>query len=146
MGIATISIGCDHAGFAYKQEIIDFLRAREIEVIDHGTFSTDSVDYPDFIHPVATDLETGRCELGVILCGSANGAAMTANKHQHVRAAVCWRNELAELARLHNDANILAIPARFVDAPTAILMLETFLNTAFEGGRHQRRVEKIAVA
>ena len=144
MGLKTISIGCDHAGFDYKQDIIDYLQEQEFEVIDHGTHSTDSVDYPDFIHPVAMDLEAGRSRFGVILCGSANGAAMTANKHQHVRAAVCWRNELSMLARLHNDANILAIPARFVDAATALLMLQTFLDTAFEGGRHQRRVDKIA--
>ena len=144
MSIHTISIGCDHAGFDYKDVIIDLLKEREINVINHGTNSADSVDYPDFVHPVATDVEDQTANLGIILCGSGNGAAMTANKHQQVRAALCWSEELAQLARLHNDANILSIPVRFVSEATALEMVKAFLDTDFEGGRHQRRVDKIA--
>ena len=140
----TISIGCDHAGFPYKEAIINSLLERNIKVIDHGTQSVDSVDYPDFIHPVADDIEAGRAALGVLLCGSGNGVAMTANKHQGVRAAICWEEELASLARLHNDANAIAIPVRFVSEELALKMLSTFLDNEFEGGRHSRRVGKIA--
>jgi len=140
----TISIGCDHAGFPYKEAIIHLLTQRNIEIIDHGTYSTDAVDYPDFIHPVANDIEAGRSTLGILMCGSGNGVAMTANKHQGVRAAICWEVELATLARLHNDANAIAIPVRFVSENLALEMVAAFLDHEFEGGRHARRVGKIA--
>lgn len=143
--LKTISIGCDHAGFIYKGPLVSYLGKLNYRVLDHGTFSGESVDYPDFIHPVAKDVENGLADRGIILCGSGNGAAMTANKHQGIRAALCWKKELAELARLHNDANILSIPARFVSLKMAKDMVRIFLSTPFEGGRHQRRVEKIKV-
>ena len=139
-----ISIGCDHAGVDYKNAITDMLNSQGIEVINHGTDSSDSVDYPDFIHPVAEDIEKGTVALGIIICGSGNGAAMTANKHQGIRAALCWNNELASLARQHNDANIVSIPARFVNEATALSIVDTFMKASFEGGRHARRVDKIA--
>lgn len=139
-----IAIGCDHAGWDYKDKIINLLKKRGIEIIDHGTYSSDSVDYPDFIHPTADDVESGIAQLGIVICGSGNGVAMTANKHQGIRAALCWNNELAALARQHNNANILAIPARFISQRMANAMVRTFVDTAFEGGRHQRRVDKIS--
>lgn len=138
-----ISIGNDHAGTAYKIAIIDYLESNEIGVLNHGTNGNDSVDYPDFVHPVASDVEKGRSDYGIIICGSGNGASMTANKHQGVRSALCWNNEVVTLARSHNDANILSIPARFTSLPQALEMVEIFLNIDFEGGRHSRRVEKI---
>lgn len=138
-----ISIGNDHAGTAYKTAIIDYLESKEIGVLNHGTNGNDSVDYPDFVHPVASDVEKGISDCGIIICGSGNGASMTANKHQGVRSALCWNNEVVTLARSHNDANILSIPARFTSLPQALEMVEIFLNTDFEGGRHSRRVEKI---
>jgi ribose 5-phosphate isomerase B len=141
----TISIGCDHAGYIYREAIIGMLRRSDCELIDHGTSTGDAVDYPDHIHPVARDVENGNAEMGIIICGSGNGAAITANKHQAIRAALCWKTELAGLARMHNDANILAIPARFVSLRMAKKMVNVFLNTGFEGGRHQKRVEKIPV-
>ena len=141
----VISIGCDHAAYDYRASIIRMLTKMGYEVNDHGTATADSVDYPDHIHPVANDVENGTVELGIILCGSGNGASMTANKHQSVRAALCWKKELAALAREHNDANILAIPARFVSLKMAKDMVKIFLSTDFEGGRHERRVEKIAL-
>jgi len=141
----VITIGSDHAGFVYKTKILAFLKAEGFEVLDMGTNSEESVDYPDFIHPVADNIEAGKAELGVIVCGSGNGVAMTANKHQGVRAAISWNEDLAKLARQHNNANILSIPARFVDEETALKMVKAFLNTEFEGGRHQRRVNKISV-
>ena len=140
-----IAIGNDHAGTDYKLAIITMLRDMEIEVTDHGTGSTESVDYPDFIHPVASDVETTTADFGIIICGSGNGAAMTANKHQGIRAALCWNKELTLLARQHNNANILSIPARFTAIPQVLEMVKVFLETKFEGGRHQRRVAKIAV-
>jgi len=139
-----ISIGNDHAGPNYKQAIVKYLESRGIEVINHGTDSTDSVDYPDFVHPVANDVENQTVDFGIIICGSGNGVAMTANKHQKVRAALCWTNEIAALARQHNNANIISIPARFTSIQQAVEMVYTFLNTAFEGGRHQNRVDKIS--
>ena len=139
----AIAVGCDHAGFDYKDAVIGVLKEHGYEVIDHGTNSTDSTDYPDHIHPVGTDIDNGKAELGIILCGSGNGAAMTANKHQNVRAALVWNTELAALARQHNNANVISIPARFVDENTAKAMVKTFLESEFEGGRHQRRVDKI---
>ena len=140
----VISIGSDHAGFDTKARIVEYLQANDYAVIDHGAFSDASVDYPDFIHPVAEDVESGEAVFGIILCGSGNGAAMTANKHQAVRAALCWTEELAALARQHNNANVLSIPARFVSVEMALKMTEVFLHTEFEGGRHERRVQKIA--
>ena len=139
-----IAIGSDHAGYDMKQHIVAALKEWGYDVKDHGTKSTDSVDYPDFAHPVSLDVMEGRCDLGIVLCGSANGVSMSANKHVGIRCALCWNEEIAELARQHNDANVLAIPARFVSEENAIDMVQAFLNTAFEGGRHQRRVEKIA--
>lgn len=139
-----ISIGNDHAGVAYKNEIIRLLEARNILVINHGTNGEDSVDYPDYIHPVAKDIETSVADLGVIICGSGNGAAMTANKHQKVRAALCWNKEIVALARQHNNANILSLPARFISLPQALEMTIMFIETNFEGGRHKNRIDKIA--
>ncbi|MFM7671480.1 MAG: ribose 5-phosphate isomerase B [Bacteroidota bacterium] len=139
-----ISIGSDHAGYEYKQLIADFLRSEGFVVRDNGTNSKDSVDYPDFAHPVATQVEKEEATYGILICGSANGVAITANKHAGVRAAICWTEELASLARAHNDANIICIPARFVSVETAIEMVKTFQKTAFEGGRHQSRVSKIS--
>lgn len=139
-----ISIGNDHAGTTYKFEILTYLEKEGHTVINHGTDGEGSVDYPDFVHPVARDVETGKVDVGIIICGSGNGANMTANKHQKVRSALCWTKEITELARLHNDANILSIPARFTSKQQAVEMVKTFLNTEFEGGRHQNRVAKIA--
>lgn len=139
----TIYIGCDHAGFPYKQAVIELLGGKGYAVEDQGTNAESSVDYPDFVHPVAKAVQNGTAKLGIIMCGSGNGVAITANKYKGVRAAICWQNELAELARLHNDANIISIPVRFVSKETALEMVETFLDTEFEGGRHQRRVSKI---
>lgn len=138
-----VSIGSDHAGYEYKKFIIAFLRDRGVVVIDHGTKDTDSVDYPDFIHPVGNDIDTGVVDFGIVLCGSGNGAAIAANKHHLVRCALCWNTELAQLARQHNNANVLSIPSRFVNIETALKISDVFLNTPFEGGRHQRRVDKI---
>lgn len=139
-----ISIGNDHAGTLYKNKIVLYLKAKGYKVINHGTDSEDSVDYPDFIHPVAKDVEDGKSNFGIIICGSGNGANMTANKHQGIRSALCWNNEIVELARQHNNANILSIPARFVSVQQAIKFVNIFLETPFEGGRHERRVDKIA--
>lgn len=141
-----VAIGCDHAGFEYKEEIISFLEGKGLEYKDFGTYSTDSVDYPDFAHPVALSVENNETAFGILICGSANGVAITANKHQHIRAAICWGEQLAELARKHNDANIICIPARFVREGDAEKMVDIFLHTEFEGGRHQQRKEKIACA
>ena len=138
-----IAIGNDHAGTEYKLAIVGLLKSLGHEVINHGTDSSDSVDYPDFVHPVADEIASGNAAFGVIICGSGNGAAMTANKHQEIRAALCWNKELVSLAREHNDANILSLPARFIAIPQALEMVQTFLNADFEGGRHARRVEKI---
>ena len=137
-----IAIGGDHAGFEYKSILIDFLKDHSVK--DFGTYSSDSVDYPDFAHPVASAVETGEFDLGILICGSANGVAITANKHQGIRAAICWNEELAELAKSHNNANILCIPARFVSTELAKEITSKFLNTAFEGGRHANRVSKIS--
>jgi ribose 5-phosphate isomerase B len=139
-----IAIGCDHAGFDCKEELISVLEAKGLQFKDFGTYSKDSVDYPDFAHPVAHSVEKGEAAFGILLCGSANGVAISANKHQGVRAAICWGEELAELARKHNDANVLCIPARFVRDGDAEKMLIVFMDTHFEGGRHQSRVDKIA--
>jgi len=139
-----IAIGNDHAGTDYKLAIIGYLKSKGITVTNYGTDGTDSVDYPDFAHPVAEDVEKGNVDFGIVICGSGNGANMTTNKHQLVRSALCWNKEITSLAREHNDANVLSLPARFIALPQALEMVETFLNTPFEGGRHERRVEKIS--
>lgn len=139
-----IAIGSDHAGYEYKQILTETLSS--IEVKDFGTYSSESVDYPDFAHPVANAVESGECDLGILICGAANGVAITANKHQNIRAAICWKEEIAVLARSHNNANIVCVPARFVTPEEAKAIVTTFLNTEFEGGRHANRVEKIACA
>jgi ribose 5-phosphate isomerase B len=139
-----ISIGNDHAGPEYKKAIVKMLKANGYEVTNYGTDSADSVDYPDFAHPVALDVESKKAAFGIIICGSGNGIAMSANKHQGVRAALCWMKEIAVLARQHNDANIISIPARYTSIPQAVEMVKSFLNTDFEGGRHQNRVDKIS--
>ncbi len=137
----NIAIGADHAGFEYKERIIDFLS--DLKPVDFGTYTADAVDYADFAHPLATAVENNEFDFGILICGSANGVAITANKHQKIRAAICWTNEIAELSRKHNDANIICIPARFTDIETAKNMVNVFLNTAFEGGRHATRINKI---
>ena len=139
-----IALGCDHAGFDCKEDLISFLEGEGVAFKDYGTYNKDSVDYPDFAHPVANAVEKGEASFGILLCGSANGVAITANKHKGIRAAICWGEELAKLSREHNNANILCIPARFVREGDAEKMVQLFINTPFEGGRHQRRVEKIA--
>ena len=139
-----IAISNDHAGPEYKKAIVALLQSKGYEVNNYGTDTFDSVDYPDFGHPVATDVTSGKAELGIVICGSGNGISMTANKQSKVRAALCWMKEIAVLARQHNDANIISIPARFTSIPQAVEMVEAFLNTEFEGGRHQNRVDKIS--
>ena len=139
-----IAIGCDHAGVEYKQFITQALQESGYTIINFGTDTKDSVDYPDYAHPVANAVEKGEADFGILLCGSANGVCITANKHAGIRAALCWNKEVAELARLHNDANIIGLPARFVSVELALDMALLFLETAFEGGRHQNRVAKIA--
>ncbi len=141
----TIPIGCDHAGFEMKQAIIKYLKDKNYTMIDKGCFSTDSIDYPDYAHPVAELVENNQNMKGILLCGSGNGINMTANKHQGIRSALCWTTEIAELARLHNNANILTLPARFISTELALQIVDTFFSTEFEGGRHQKRVEKIAL-
>lgn len=142
--IMKISIGNDHAGPEYKKAIVEMLQAKGHQVTNYGTDSAESVDYPDFGHPVATDVAKGKADFGIVICGSGNGISMTVNKHPKVRAALCWIKEIAVLARQHNDANIISIPARFTSIPQAVEMVEAFLNTEFEGGRHQNRVDKIS--
>jgi len=140
----TIAIGGDHAGFGYKSALVQFLEEAGYAVKDFGTDTADSVDYPDFAHPVAAAVESGDFERGILVCGSANGVAITANKHQGIRAAICWQEELALLARQHNDANVVCIPARFIDIDLAKAIVNTFMTTDFEGGRHANRVCKIS--
>ena len=139
-----IAIGNDHAGPDYKNAIVAHLQSKGHEIINHGTDTFDSVDYPDFGHPVAIDVKTKKADFGIVICGSGNGIAMSANKHQGIRAALCWTKEIAALARQHNDANIVSIPARFTSIQQAIEIVDTFLNTNFEGGRHATRVNKIS--
>ena len=142
-----IAIGSDHAGFEFKTKLVEYLRdVKGIALRDFGTYSADSVDYPDFAHPVANAVESKEYEWGILICGSANGVAITANKHASIRAAICWENEIAKLARLHNDANVLCIPARFITLDAAKEMVDTFGTTAFEGGRHSTRVNKMTVS
>ena len=139
-----IAFGCDHAGFELKQKLMTAFAGR-FETKDFGCFSDNSVDYPDFVHPLAMSVANGQYEFGILICGSGNGVCMTANKHQQIRAALCWTSELGTLARQHNDANILCLPARFIKESIASEILEAFLGTAFEGGRHKNRVKKIAL-
>ncbi len=138
-----IAIACDHAGFEYKEKLVEYLRNEGNEVKDFGTYSPESMDYPDTVHPLSVAVENGEFERGIVLCGTGNGVSMTANKHQGIRCALCWNVEIAWLARLHNDANVCAIPARFITYEEAEEVVVRFLSTEFEGGRHQRRVEKI---
>ncbi len=140
----TIAIGADHAGYDYKQRIIAYLQNMGHKVKDFGAHSADSVDYPDFAHPVARAIDGKEFAMGILICGSANGVAMTANKHASVRAAICWNEELASLARHHNNANIVCIPARFISYVLSEKIVNTFLQEQFEGGRHQRRVDKVS--
>lgn len=139
-----IAIGADHAGFEYKELLKKWLEKNGFTVKDFGAYNTDSADYPDFAHPVAEAVETKKFDLGLLVCGSANGVAITANKHQGIRAALCWNEEVAGLARQHNNANIVCIPARFVSYELAEKILDRFLHSSFEGGRHERRVSKIS--
>lgn len=139
-----IAIGSDHAGFEYKEATKKWLTEKGYTVKDLGTYSLDSVDYPDFAHPVASMVENGEAAIGILYCGSANGVAIAANKHQGIRAGLVWDNEVAKLVRQHNDANVICMPARFIALPLALQILETFITTSFEGGRHQNRVNKIS--
>jgi len=138
-----IAIGGDHAGFDLKKEIIEKLQNDGYKVKDHGPFNAESVDYPDYVHPLATSVHSGEYDFGIAICGSGNGVAMVANKHKGIRAAICWTPELARLGRAHNNANILCLPARFIDTATGLEITDTFINEPFEGGRHARRVDKI---
>ncbi len=143
MATTTIPIGSDHAGFILKEAIIKHLQSKGFELKDYGCYSEESIDYPDYAHPVSEHITSNEGSLGILICGSGNGINMTANKHQGVRSALCWNPEIALLARQHNNANIIAIPARFITIEAALLMVDVFLATSFEGGRHQLRVNKI---
>jgi ribose 5-phosphate isomerase B len=138
-----VSIGCDHAGYELKNKVSGFLKEKGFSIIDKGTYSSESVDYPDFAHQVADSVSLGETDWGILICGSANGVAITANKHQKIRAAICWKSEIASLARQHNNANVICLPARFVSVKEALEMVELFYATEFEGGRHAKRVDKI---
>ncbi|MEY4384615.1 MAG: Ribose-5-phosphate isomerase [Bacteroidota bacterium] len=140
----TFAVGGDHAGFDYKADLIEYLASKNIQSKDFGTYSADSVDYPDFAHPVAESVEKGEFTFGLLLCGSANGVAITANKHQGIRAGLAWNTEVAKLVRQHNDANVLCLPVRFIRLEDAKACIDMFLATPFEGGRHQNRVDKIS--
>ncbi len=140
-----IAIGNDHAGTEYKSVIVEYLKSEGIEVTNYGTNENSSVDYPDFVHPVAKDVDANKVNLGILICGSGNGVAMTANKYKNIRAGLCWTKEITELTRQHNDANIVCIPARFTSQAQALEIVKTFLRTEFEGGRHLNRVNKIAM-
>ena len=141
-----IAVGADHAGFEYKTAVVAHLNKLGYQVSDFGTYSEESVDYPDFAHPTANSVQNGETSFGILICGSANGVAITANKHAKIRAAICWQKDIAELARKHNNANVLCIPARFISLSSALEIIETFINTPFEGGRHQTRVNKMGCA
>ncbi|MFN5147658.1 MAG: ribose 5-phosphate isomerase B [Flavobacteriia bacterium] len=143
MASKIIPIGADHAGFQLKEAVKKHLSLKGYEIKDFGCFSEESIDYPDFGHPVAEMVESNPGMLGIVICGSGNGINMTANKHQGIRSALCWKKEIAELARQHNNANIIALPARFISEDEALEMIDTFLFTEFEGGRHQKRIDKI---
>lgn len=139
-----IAIGCDHAGFDYKKRIVPWLNQQGWQVHDFGTYSADSVDYPDYAHPAASSVEKGEAAFGILICGTGNGVCMTANKHQGIRAGLCWATDVARLIRQHNNANIICIPARFVALAAAQDMITAFMETAFEGGRHQNRINKMS--
>jgi ribose 5-phosphate isomerase B len=141
-----VGLCCDHAGFEYKEMIKGYLESRDIEYIDFGTHSTDSCDYADFAHPCADAVESGKCCCGIAICGSGNGIGMTLNKHQGIRAALCWQPELATLAREHNNANVLVMPARFIAPEVAMSVVDAFFAADFEGGRHERRIEKMPLS
>ncbi len=138
-----VAIGCDHAGYDLKVILKEYLKVKNIEVIDFGTDSTDSVDYADYAHPLAFSVEKGECEIGFTICGSGNGINMTVNKHQGIRAALCWISEISRLARAHNNANVCSLPARFVSVEEAKKIVDLFLETSFDGGRHESRINKI---
>lgn len=140
----VIPIGADHAGYQLKEKLKTYLTEKGYEMKDFGCHSEDSIDYPDYAHPVADYVTSNEGTLGILICGSGNGISMTANKHQGIRCALCWKEEIAKLAREHNDANIISLPARFISEDEAKAMVDAFLTTDFEGGRHQRRVDKIA--
>lgn len=140
-----IPMACDHAGFELKEFLKSSLIERGLEIKDFGTYTSDSVDYPDMIHPLAKEINAGNFEFGIIMCGSANGVSMVANKYPNVRCALCWQEEIAQLAKQHNNANIIALPARFISKEKALSIVDAYLNTEFEGGRHQKRVEKIPI-
>lgn len=141
----NIAIGCDHAGYLLKEKIKKYLEDRKINLKDFGCFSEERADYPDYAHLVSFAIEKGQFDLGILICGSGNGINITANKHKGIRSALCWKKEIAQLARQHNNANVIALPARFIEETEAIECIEVFLNTSFEGGRHQQRIEKIAI-
>jgi ribose 5-phosphate isomerase B len=143
--IQKLHIGCDHAGFDLKQELINLLSSQSYELTDHGCFSKESMDYPDVVHPLADAVEADSESLGLLICGSGNGVCLTANKHKAIRAALCWLPELGALARQHNNANILCLPARFISSEQAKEIVSAYLNAEFEGGRHQTRVDKIVI-
>jgi ribose 5-phosphate isomerase B len=141
---SIVAVGSDHAGFQLKERIKAWLETNDYRVKDFGTYSEDSVDYPDYVHPLAEYIESGESPVGIVICGSGNGVNMTVNKHQKIRSALCWEPELAKMARLHNDANVLALSARYVNDEVSMKCVEEFMNTNFEGGRHERRVNKIS--
>ena len=143
MNKSRLAIGCDHAGYDYKEALKVILDKKDYLIEDFGTFSKESVDYPDYVHPLAESVESGKNDFGILICGSANGVAITANKHKHIRAAIAWKDDVASLARRHNNANILCLPSRFITLEQAEQFILTFLNTPFEGGRHEQRVKKI---
>jgi len=145
MDTIKIGIGADHAGYEYKKVILEMLKNNGYDTKDFGTYTAESVDYPDYVHPLGNEIDKGIIDVGILICGSANGVAMAANKHSSVKAAVCWENDITVLARRHNNANVVCIPSRFVSLELAEEMVQVFLNTEFEGGRHQRRVEKIPI-
>ena len=143
MKVNKIAIGSDHAGYDLKEKVKEYLKNNNIDFEDFGPFSDDRADYPDYAHPVASSVENKNSDLGILICGSGNGINMTANKHQEIRSALCWREDIAEMARLHNDANIIALPARYISEELALKCIDIFLKTEFEGGRHADRVKKI---
>ena len=143
--ITKIGIAADHAGYKLKELLIGYLEEKEIEIKDFGTDSEESADYPDFAHPLATSVESGESQIGISICGSGNGITMTVNKHQKIRAAICWNTEIAELAVQHNNANICSLPARYITDIEAFNIIDSFLESEFEGGRHQRRIDKIPI-
>lgn len=144
MAVKKIAIGCDHAGYEYKEHIKKYLEKKGYTVKDYGTYSNDSVDYPDFVHPVAQEVANRKSKYGIVICGSGNGVNMTANKYEKIRSALCWTSEIATLARQHNNANVVAIPARYITKRMSTSIVKSFLSTEFEGGRHKRRVNKIS--